>query len=413
MSDSSLHKPVPGDQVSRESRAQVRPAPDIPDPGRVQYGIVFIITLVHFTGDFYSSFFAPLLPAFVDKLGLTLTQVGLLTGLVRLLAFMIQPVVGYLSDRYESRWFVFTGLFLAFFCIPFSGIAPNFYMLLLILCLGSFGSSMFHPATTGMVPLYSGNRTGFCLSIYNTGGTLAFALGPVFITWYVAHWGLEAMPWTGVLGLVAFLFCLKYLPRPRSENLSHLGFFKSLKTTLGPVYKVIFLIWLVMFLRAVTGQAFMTFMPIFLVDAGHPLPSVGLIVAFFIVAGTLSGLLSGYMADRTGFRKIFFIAYLFMAPALMLYLYLPGPWVFMGAFVAGFFVLAPLPLGVVMAQKLVPRSRAMVSSLMMGLAYGLGGAVSPLVGGLADVYGIETVLFVTAFIPVICLVFIARLPKVV
>jgi FSR family fosmidomycin resistance protein-like MFS transporter len=372
-----------------------------------------VITLVHFTGDFYSSFFSPLLPAFVDKLGLTLTQVGLLTGLVRLLAFMIQPVVGYLSDRYESRWFVFTGLFLAFFCIPFSGIAPNFYVLLLVLSLGSLGSSMFHPATTGMVPLYSGNRTGFCLSIYNTGGTLAFAIGPVFITWYVAHWGLEAMPWTGILGLVAFLFCFKYLPRPKSENLSHLGFFKSLKATLGPVYKIIFLIWVVMFLRAVTGQAFMTFMPIFLVDTGHPLPSVGLIVAFFIVAGTFSGLLAGYMADRTGFKKIFFISYLFMAPALMLYLYLPGPWVFAGAFVAGFFVLAPLPLGVVMAQKLVPQSRAMVSSLMMGLAYGLGGAVSPLVGGLADVYGIEPVLFALSFIPVICLGVIARFPRVV
>jgi FSR family fosmidomycin resistance protein-like MFS transporter len=168
-----------------------------------------------------------------------------------------------------------------------------------------------------------------------------------------------------------------------------------------------------MFLRAVTGQAFMTFMPIFLVDMGHPLPSVGLIVAFFIVSGTLSGLLAGYMADRTGFRKIFFISYLFMAPALVLYLYLPGPWVFIGAFLAGFFVLAPLPLGVVMAQKLVPRSRAMVSSLMMGLAYGLGGAVSPLVGGLADVYGIKAVLLVTAFIPVICLGVIARFPKVV
>ncbi|MFN2358936.1 MAG: hypothetical protein ABR534_14490, partial [Desulfotignum sp.] len=77
---------------------------------------------------------------------------------------------------YESRWFILTGLFLAFFCIPFSGLAPNFWVLLLVLCLGSLGSSMFHPATTGMVPLYSGNRTGFCLSIYNTGGTFAFAL---------------------------------------------------------------------------------------------------------------------------------------------------------------------------------------------------------------------------------------------
>jgi MFS transporter, FSR family, fosmidomycin resistance protein len=414
MPTESVQTPRP--EISAQDTPQP-PSHDTPSApatdNRVSYGIVLVITLVHFSGDFYSSFFAPLLPAFVDKLGLSLAQVGLITGLVRLLAFMIQPVVGYLSDRYESRWFIFTGLFLAFFCIPFSGLAPNFWILLLSLSLGSLGSSMFHPATTGMVPLYSGNRTGFCLSIYNTGGTLAFALGPVFITWYVARFGLEAMPWTMVLGMAAFMFCAKYLPRPKSENLSHLGFFKSLKVTLGDVYKIIFLIWLVMFLRAITGQAFMTFMPIYLADTGHPLPSVGLIVAFFIVAGTLSGLVAGYMADRTGFKKIFFISHMLMAPALLLYLYLPGPWVFVGAFVAGFFVLASLPLGVVMAQKLVPRSRAMVSSLMMGLAYGLGGALSPLIGGLADIYGIETVLLGTTVIPLISLVFIARFPRVV
>jgi FSR family fosmidomycin resistance protein-like MFS transporter len=131
------------------------------------------------------------------------------------------------------------------------------------------------------------------------------------------------------------------------------------------------------------------------------------------VAGTLSGLVAGYLADRTGFRKIFFISHLLMTPALLLYVFLPGPLVFLGAFAAGFFVLASLPLGVVMAQKLVPRSRAMVSSLMMGLAYGLGGAISPFVGSLADVFGIETVLMYISFIPLISLIFIARFPRVV
>lgn len=247
---------------------------------RVNYKIIFVLTLVHFTGDFYSSFFTPLLPAFVDKLGLTLTQVGLITGLMRFLAFIIQPVVGYMSDRHETRWFVFAGLFLAFFCIPFSGLAPNFTLLLTVLCLGALGSSMFHPATTGMVPLYSGNRTGFCLSIYNTGGTLSFALGPIFITWYVARYGLEAMPYTLTLGLVAFLFCFKYLPLPVSENMAHLGFMGSMKENLGKVYKPILLIWAVMVLRAVTGQTFMTFMPIFLADKGYDLTSVGLFSPF-------------------------------------------------------------------------------------------------------------------------------------
>ncbi|MBU2456142.1 MAG: MFS transporter [Proteobacteria bacterium] len=385
---------------------------DQPGNHRVNYSIIFVLTLIHFTGDFYSSFFTPLLPAFVDKLSLTLAQVGLLTGIVRFLSFIVQPVTGYLADRYETRSFVLAGLFFAFFFIPFSGAAPNFWLLLLALCLGSVGSSMFHPSTTGMVPLYSGNRTGFCLSVYNTGGTFAFALGPVFITWYVARFGLEKMPYTIIMGAIAFFFCIRYLPVPVSENLSHLGFVGSIKESLGKVYKSIFLIWIVMVLRAVTGQTFMTFMPIYLTNKGHNLVSVGFIVSLFILAGTLSGLLAGYLADKTDFKKIFFVSHALMAPALLLYLYLPGSFVYLGSFIAGFAVLASLPLGVVMAQKLAPKSRSMVSSLMMGFAYGLGGAFSPLVGKLADIYGLETVLFYSAFIPLATLVFIIKFPKV-
>jgi FSR family fosmidomycin resistance protein-like MFS transporter len=372
--------------------------------------LIFILTLVHFTGDFYSSFFIPLLPEFVDKLSLTLAEVGLLTGATRLLAFIVQPAVGYLADRYESRTFVLSGLFFALFFIPFSGIAPNFWTLMIVLCLGSLGSSMFHPATTGMVALYSGRRTGFSLSIFNTGGTLAFALGPVFITWYVARFGLENMPYTIFLGALVFIFCLRYLPLPISENLSHLGFIGSMKEMLGKVYKSIFLIWLVMVLRAVASQTFMTFMPIHLVKNGHTLVSVGLIVSFFTLAGTLSGLLAGWLADRTEFKKLFFIFHGLMTPALLLFLYLPGSFVYLGAFLAGFMALASLPLGVIMAQKLAPKSRSMVSSLMMGFAYGLGGAVSPLVGKLADIYGLEPVLFYSAFVPLVSLIFILKFP---
>ena len=390
------------------SKSSSGTAPD----SAVNYKIIFVLTLVHFTGDFYSSFFAPLLPAFVDKLGLTLAQVGFITGMVRFLSFIIQPAVGYMADRYESRWFSLLGLFLCFFVIPFSGIAPNYWVLLIILCIGSLGSSMFHPSVTGMIPLYSGNRTGLCLSLFNTGGTLSFAIGPVFITWYVGRYGLENMPYTLALGLFAFLICLKFLPTPVTENMSKQGFWGSLKETMGDVYKSIILIWLVMVLRAVAGQAFMTFMPIHLVDQGHSLASVGFIVAIFTLAGTLSGLLCGYLADRIGFKKVFFLSHLFMAPALLLYLHFTGPLVLATAFLAGFFVLAPLPLGVGLAQKLVPRSRAMVSSLMMGFAYGLGGAVSPFVGKLCDVYGIETVMGYAAFIPVLSLILIAFFPKV-
>ncbi|MBF0211891.1 MAG: MFS transporter [Desulfamplus sp.] len=374
--------------------------------------IIFALTLVHFTGDFYSSFASPLIPVFVDKLSLSLAQVGLMTGLVRLLSFVIQPCVGYLADRYQTRAFIFCGLLFTIIFIPLSGIAPNYYILLLMMAIGSVGSSMFHPSVTGMVPLYSGSKKAFALSIFNTGGTFAFGVGPIFISWYVATFGLEKMPLTMLIGFVSFFICLNYIPMPVSEGFKNTGFIGSLKESIGEVWKPIALIWLVMVLRSIVAQSYMTFMPVYLSKNGHDLVAVGVIVALFIIAGTISGLLAGYSSDRLGYKSIFTATNIFMVPATLLYLRLPDNWVYLGAFVAGFFVLASLPLGVAMAQTLAPKGRSMVSSLMMGLAYGLGGVASPIVGKLADIYSIESVLFYIAFLPVISIFIIAKFPDV-
>jgi FSR family fosmidomycin resistance protein-like MFS transporter len=91
---------------------------------------------------------------------------------------------------------------------------------------------------------------------------------------------------------------------------------------------------------------------------------------------------------------------------------LSGSWIFGGVFMAGFFVLATLPLGVTLAQELAPGGRAMVSSLMMGLAYGLGGAVAPVVGKLADVYSVGDVLWVLSFLPLATIPLILLFPRV-
>ena len=373
--------------------------------------VLFALTLIHFTGDFYSAFITPLFPVFVDTLGLSLTQIGIIAGTMRLLAFIIQPTVGYLADRYQTRAFIFVGLLLTIFFIPLSGIAPNFWMLLLFVALGSVGSSMFHPSVTGMVPLYAGNKAGFSMSVFNTGGTLAFGLGPLFITWYVAYFGLSAMPATMIFGLLLLVYLSRVIPKPISEGMKRSSFLGALKESLGDAWKIVALIWLVMLLRAIVGQSFLTFMPVLYVQEGFSVVSAGAIYSIFTVSGTISGLLSGHISDRIGFKPVFFFSYLCMAPALWLLMQLHGGWVYFGAALAGGFVLAPLPLGVTMAQTLAPKGRSMVASLMMGFAYGLGGAITPLVGKLADFYTIRPVLTIVAFIPLLTLPIIALFPR--
>lgn len=374
--------------------------------------VIFALTLVHFTGDFYNSFINPLFPLFVEKLHLSLAQIGIIAGMARMLAFVVQPSVGYLADRYQTRGFILGGVLLSIVFISLTGVAPSFWILLFCVAIGSIGSSMFHPSVTGMVSLYAGSNAGLSMSIFNTGGTLAFALGPLFVTWYSAAFGLEALPWAMVIGLAVAVYLYMAVPQPQSEGLKKLGFFGTLRETLGPARKPIFLIWLVMVLRAVIGQSFLTFMPVMCVAKGYSLVSAGLVYSLFTLAGTLSGIISGHLSDRIGFKPVFITTHILMLPALILLLYLPGNWIYPGAFMAGFFALATMPLGVVMAQKLAPRGRSMVASLMMGLAHGLGGMLSPLVGKLADLYSIQPVLFGIALIPLLSLLLIFKFPEV-
>lgn len=382
-----------------------------PFSNTVNVKIISAIVLVHFSGDFFGSFITPLFPVFIDKLGLSLAQVGIVSAVYRMFMFIVQPTIGYFADRYQTRFFVLGGLMLCVVFIPLSGIASSFWALLSVIALGSIGNSMFHPSTTGMVPLYAGRRLGFVMSIFNTSGTLAFGFGPIFITWYVVTWGIEAVPFTMVFGLAVVFYLYFTFPTPQSEGMKALGFIGTLKETLGPVWKPILLIWLVMVIRAIIGQSFLSFMPVLYVSRGFSLISTGAILSIFTVAGTISGLFCGYLYDKIGYKIIFYISYGLMTPMLILLLYLPGNWTYFGAALAGTFTLATLPLGVVMGQELAPRGRSLVASLMMGLAMGLGGLCAPVVGKLGDLYGILNVLLWGSFLPLTALVPIYFFPN--
>jgi FSR family fosmidomycin resistance protein-like MFS transporter len=373
--------------------------------------IIWALTLVHFTGDFYHSFINPLLPVLIQKYSLTLTQAGFIAGISRLLAFVVQPPIGYLADRYKTRAFVLGGPLIVIISTSLVGIAPSYAVLLLLVSASSIGSSIFHPTTAGMISSYSGRNFAFSMSLFNMGGTLAFGLGPLFITWLVAGYGLETTPYTVFFGLTMMYSLFKTVPLPVGERLSDLGLIGSIKEIFGPVWKSILLIWIVMVLRAFVSQSFMTFFPVLYSWEGHSLISVGSIVAIFTVAGSVSGLLAGHMADRMGFKPVFYITHLLTPPCMLLLLYLPGNWVYLGAMLAGFFVLATLPLGVTMAQKLAPGGKSMASSLMMGLAWGTGGVLTPVTGKLCDIFTIKPVLSIIAFIPFITLWLIHLIPK--
>ena len=379
---------------------------------RTYWKILVAISLVHFSGDFYSSFINPLYPVFMENLGLTLAQVGFLSGVSRFLMFIVQPLSGYWADRHPSRSFILIGLLMPILLIPLTGITTGFYGLLLCIIMGSTGSSLFHPPATGMVPLYAGRKLGLAMSVFNTSGTLAFGVGPIFITWYVSRFGPGAMPVTMVLGLLIWMYFYYVIPKPQGEDMAQYGFFETIRQTLGSVWQPILLIWIVMVMRALVGQSLMTFMPVIWVQKGHSIVSAGILFSIFTISGTLAGILCGHLSDRMGYKRILWITHGLMTPLLLMFLLVPGKWIYPATMLAGGFNMASLPIGVVMAQKIAPKGRSMVASLMMGLAFGTGGVMSPVVGKLGDIFNIQSVLMILVCIPIFSLIPIYFIPEV-
>jgi len=372
---------------------------------------IFALFLIHFIGDFFQSFIRPLLPVMANKFELSLAQVGLITGIATFMAFLIQPFFGYLADRYKTRLILLVGSFLGAICIPMLGLAPYFWVVLLLIGLGSISSAIYHPTAAGMVSVYAGRRTGFAMSLFGLGGTLGFTLGPIVCSGYVTFMGLQRLPILTIFGVLVFVILFIMIPVVDGDGHPRTDFFGTLKESLGEVWKPVLLIWSIAFSRAFVEQSLLTFIPVLTAAEGHSLVSVGGIVSLFTIGGSISALVCGHLVDRIGFKPVYFFSFALSSPSLLLFINAEGRHIYPLALLAGFFLLATLFPAVALAQKVAPRGRSLVSSIIIGLAMGMAGLMMPLAGKMADTFGIRTVLNCVGLIPLAALLLIRNLPE--
>lgn len=381
------------------------------DTSQINKKAIFALFLIHFIGDFFQSFIRPLLPVMADKFDLSLAQVGLITGVATFMAFLIQPIFGYLADRYKTRVILLVGSFAGAVCIPMVGVAPYFWIVLLLIGMGSISSAIYHPTAAGMVSVYAGRRTGLAMSLFGLGGTLGFTLGPLVCSGYVTVMGLQRLPILTLFGVLVFAVLFIMIPASNGADSAPKDFLGSLKESLGEVWKPILLIWTIAFSRAYVEQSLLTFIPMLAAAEGHSLVAVGGIVSLFTVGGSVSALVCGHLVDRIGFKPIYFFSFALATPSLLLFIQASDWQVYPLAFVSGFVLLATLFPAVALAQKIAPGGRSLVSSIVMGLALGIAGLLMPLTGRMADAFDIRTVLNVTAFIPLAAVLLIRYLPE--
>jgi MFS transporter, FSR family, fosmidomycin resistance protein len=345
----------------------------------------------HLTIDSYSSFFTPLLPLLVEKLHLSLTLVGTLVALASLSSSFAQPLFGLLSDRMRRPWFVAFGPVVAAVFMSAIGLASSYSQLVVLLMLGGIGVAAFHPQAASLVV---SPRRSVAMALFITGGTLGFALGPLYAVGIVSVLGLERTWWAMVPGLVVsvplLLWFARIAPKPRHEAV------RPPLRELRPVLRPLSLLYFAVVARSAVSYGFMTFLPLYLSERGYGLGGTGALVSLYLLLGATGGFFGGWLADRWGGRRVIVFSFVLSLPLYVAFLFLDGAWGLACLVVGGFALQSSLPVNIVLGQELAPRHSSTISSLLMGAAWGLGALLIGPVGILADRFGLSSALLVLA-----------------
>ncbi|MEO6724072.1 MAG: MFS transporter [Blastocatellia bacterium] len=375
---------------------------------------IALLSTAHAVLDSYSSFLFQLLPLMTVRLGLRPAHAGLLTPMLMISSSLMQPVYGMISDRYLKRSMAVFGPLVAAIFLSLLGTATSLPMLMLFVVLGGVGVGAFHPQGAALVSRVAstdeaGKHQGMVMSVFSSSGTVGYALGPILIAAAISMFGLEHSWYT--MGWGVAMWALMYFYCPPLERVERAANSPRLKDALRAVWQPLTLLYFAVVLRSAVSVSVQTFLPFALQRGGLTDNERSWVLAGFILFGGIGGFFGGTLADRFGGRRITMAAMLMATPLLVAAFSVHGLPSYLLLMAGGTMLNLPIPVSVVMAQRLVPGGASTVSALMMGFAWGAGAMLAPLIGLLSDRIGFFPALFAVSFLPLISGALLWRYPK--
>src|ERR1700752_327528 len=141
--------------------------------------IVVAVSVCHLLNDIMQSLLTSLYPMFRANYALDFVQIGLLTMTFQITASLLQPVVGIVTDKWPMPYSLPVGMVSTFLGLVLLCYAGSFQTLLIAASLIGFGSAVFHPEASRVARLASGGRHGLAQSLFQLGGNVGTALGPL------------------------------------------------------------------------------------------------------------------------------------------------------------------------------------------------------------------------------------------
>lgn len=358
---------------------------------------IALILLSHAVVDSCQNILPVVLPLLQNRFGMSYSQVGLAAAVLTISSSVIQPLFGWISDRWQTQWFLPAGIVWTGVLMGMLGLVPSYSVLVVVLALTGVGTAAFHPVASMAAAHASGAQRGLGMSFFAAGGNLGFALGPILATWLLAGFNLQGTAWLvvpGCLMAAAIHWYRREIEVPSAE-----GGQSHVQGTSPIPWAKLSTLCLLITLRSWGYSGLIIFIPLFLLDQGVAFALTGRALFVFLLFGASGGLLGGHLSDRVGRQQVIAVSLLafpfLMVPALAL----AGPsrWLFLA--LAGMNLLASFSVTVVLAQELLPQRLGLASGLTLGLAFGAGGMGVAISGVMADLFGLRASMWILVMLP--------------
>jgi FSR family fosmidomycin resistance protein-like MFS transporter len=349
----------------------------------------------HFVNDLYSSIIFPLLPLLKAKLHLTTAQIFWLAPLYAISSSLLQPLYGFISDRYARRAFAVFGPLVTALFVSMIGLAPSYAALVFLLMAGGIGIGSFHPQGAALAAMASSDRRRIGMAVFSAAGTVGFAFGPLAIALVVDAYGLDKTYYFVALGVIMSAVLYRVCPRLPAPTRAADGsppIKWQLLTALRVALRPLLLLYLITVIRSGLQVTTNNYLPFLLRESGFDVTGTGGVITTFLLLGGVGGLAGGFMAERISGRAVTMYSGLLAGPLMIAAFLTTGPVSIALLALGGFALLSTLPVNVAMAQELVPGQTSTVSALMMGAAWGVGALAPPALDTLVPVYGFRMVL---------------------
>jgi FSR family fosmidomycin resistance protein-like MFS transporter len=374
---------------------------------RMQVAVLGALSVAHWLNDMMQSLLLAMYPMLKGEFTLTFAQVGVISLTYQVTASILQPLIGLFTDRHPQPFAVSLGMGFTMAGLFALASAQAYEGILLAAALIGLGSAVFHPESSRIARFASGGRHGLGQSIFQIGGNLGGAVGPLLAVAVLLPFGRSSAAWFGVAAMVAFSLLWRvgaWYQRQHRIVTGRLGIPIAPNNALPTraVVRGIAILLVLLFSKYFYLESLDSYYMFYLMTKFHVSGrSTQLYLFAFFAAVAIGTIAGGTVGDCIGRKRVIWLSILGAAPFTLLLPYADLKWTLILVTLIGLIIASAFSAIVVFAQELMPNRIGMVSGLFFGLAFGFGGIGAAILGVQADHFGVESVFELCAYVPLL------------